>query len=509
MNRCINDQPQIAGIDSRLMVLYLTLGAASFFSIGSIKIALVCLGGYLITRIVSWYDPQFFPILGGYLQISDLFARSDTSASGKPFSSVLPWNKIEEVHGFDGCMIRNKDGSIQSTYRIVGLDFLSMAETEIRAAESCLNEGMKLFSEHGVTIFLECRRKKVSVDNQVLPGEGQSLPYAIKMMLDEQAHLFDLAQVFENKYYLTVVFKNEVAERRVSKLAAFFLTSGGKDLSVSDGQDIKKFRDLILKFDNLISGCFGLIPLNRLETLEYLHSCISTAPFEPNGIASGNEDALAATIPDVSLTKALNPVLGNEYIKAVGLKGLPDPLSVKVREEVSGLAVDFRWMIRADLLKKDQAKKTITAKKIAWANSSFNWTATLASMFTGIQSGATEKFETRMADECQAIQDDLKEGQYVLCNVVTTFITMNEDEGKANDKADKITKALGSHRINANIEGLNTALSLLSAIPGTYHKNPRQFVFTSRNLIEHFLPLNSPWAGSLDEDCLFVAKGRD
>jgi len=180
-----------------------------------------------------------------------------------------------------------------------------------------------------------------------------------------------------------------------------------------------------------------------------------------------------------------------------------------MRNKIGRLSGEFKWVIRADFFEQNQAKKVVKNKKIAWVNSSINIGAVIGSLFTGGHEDTTEKLESKMADDCQCILDDLKEEKYALCNVSTTFIVTDENEENAVESAEAIKKTLENSGVNACIEDVNSMQAFLSSIPGTIHKNPRQFLFTSKNLVTRLLPLSSPWKGSSDQDCLFVAKGRD
>lgn len=512
MNRSINEKPMLFGIDSKLLTLIITIGAAIFFWTGSIKVPIACILFFISARTIYWYDPQFFEILGGYLSSSDLSVGSESPVAGKTFSSVLPWERIEGSFGTGGCIIRNMDGSYQTTFQLIGLDFLSSSETEIKAAFSYLNESFKLLSESEITICFECRRVRCQHNSEDSGIRGRDLPYALSLMCEEQTELFRDAGVYENEHYLTIVYRDDASRQKVSRFANFFLTSAAADQSALDISGIEQFKSILEQFKNLVSvSGFDLVSLNRAQTKDYLHSCISNRPLDtPDLMESGENRPLSETLPNVALIKGLNPLLGKEFIKTVGFRSMPDPLDERMREAVSGLPMEFRWVIRADILGKEQARKIVKARRTTWSNNNFNWSATLASMFTSTHVDMTEKFESRMSDECRLIMDELKEGGYALCHINSVFITADVDESKAEEKADTIKKTLENHGVVACIEGLNTIQSYLSSIPGTFHKNPRQFFFKSIDLTSLFLPLNKSWQGSSsDESCLFVAKGRD
>ena len=114
-----------------------------------------------------------------------------------------------------------------------------------------------------------------------------------------------------------------------------------------------------------------------------------------------------------------------------------------------------------------------------------------------------------MADDCQDILDGIKENKYALSNVSSTIIVMDKDEGIVLEMAEKTARLLQNNGLSPCIEELNAMQAFLSSIPGAIHRNPRQFILTTKNLTNNFLPLSSPWGGSPCQDCLFIAKGMN
>jgi type IV secretion system protein TrbE len=507
MKRCLNQKALLLGIPMPFTVLLLTFGAVSFLAVGSLRVSIACLIVFIIARVVYWYDPLFFLFLGSYLRKSDLHAQGNEQRRGKQMSEVLLWKGMAKDCDY-GSIIQNADGSYQVSHKILGLDFFSITRPETQRGLKVFDDGLKILAEDSVTIFEECRRSKCLPEEEV-GNVSDHFPPDLENILAENRLAFEDADLFENEYFLTAMFTPDSSEQKVSALSRFFIRSQKKPENRAVEGDAKKFSNILCNFKNVVSENFELKALSRAETAAYLHGCVSAKARKIGALVADNPSDWAKLIPDQSLYKGLSPILGDQFVKIVGVKGFPEDISPEMRNEIARLPFEFRWCTRIDLLKDSKARKLVKGKKTTWANSSIKFKAMFASMFTGSDEDVTEKFEARMADECQDVMDDIHEGKYALSRITSAFIILDKDSENAGKKSELIKKILESHGLKACVEELNAMQAFLSSIPGTIHQNPRHFSFTTTDLVNQIIPLNSPWKGAPDQDCLFVAKGRD
>lgn len=509
MDRCMNHNPTLLGIPYRIAILLLTIGTVSFFAIGSVQMPMASLIIYAMVRITYLYEPLFFLNLGAYLQMSDLNGSRQNIKGAKAFSDSLLWQKVIFSDG-NGVILQNKDGSFQTTLFAKGIDFQSDPASEKLMKHDAINEGMKILSEYGITIFWDCRRAKCSPGNDFITAKSTGqLPYALKLIEHEKKHLFENAGLYKTEYFLTLIYKPEVASQRISRFAGLFVKSEQKTQAHSKGQGVKKFKGIVDKFINKASTALESTALNIEQTADYLHSCVSTNSFNPDLLNPENGSDWAKFLPDQDFYKGLAPILGNSSINAIGIKNFPKVLNPEMRSTIVRNFFEFRWITRVDFLPQSAAQKLAGNKKIVWANSAIKLGEVFGSLFTGGFEDDAQKLESNMAEECQDIMDGLKENKYAIGVVSSTIISINKDETTAIEESEKIKKNLENCGVDACLEDLNAMQAFLASIPGTIHKNTRQFKFTSENIVERLLPLSSPWEGSLDRDCLFTAKGRD
>ena len=397
MDRCINEKPLLGGIDSRIMIPLLTIGAVSLFSIESVQTIIACLLIFIITKVLYWYEPLFFLFIGSYLRMTDLNVLDQFINGGKPFGNNLLWKGDIGTYG-PGIILQNMDGSFQITFSLTGIDFASEYAIEIAKRFEDINSGLKLLSDYEVTIFWECRRSNCVLMNESLGLDMESLPYALKGMMNEKTNLIKNTNLFNNEHILTVSFKPKPAEQGVSKLTRFFISSSHTKQTHPQEQDIEKFKELLDKFTNVLSQSLELTALNKEQTAEYLHSCISTKSLNSDILKSENESDWANFLPDQQLHKGLNPMLDNKFVKAVGIVSFPESFNPEMRNEIGRIPGEFRWVIRADFLNSEKAMKIVKNKKIAWANSSINLGAVVGSLFTGGGENTTGKLESKMAE---------------------------------------------------------------------------------------------------------------
>ena len=504
-------EPFYLGIPFRSAVVLIALGTASFLGLGSIKIPVAFLVILIILSVIERYDNKLLQNLVSYLMLPNKFNPENSmepgeKLRGKPFGDLLPWCEIVDAE-YRGCtIIVNKDGSLQSSFKVSGIDALSNANGGLDA-QHLVNRALTGLSEHKTVLNFETRRVRTDYTDSLAPvTDSDDMSFAMKLFQGEIIETVKSNPFFKNELYLTIVLKPQKERAVVKGVSNLFVKKEGEQgLDETDRDQMDVFKKTL---DRLIdgSGSLGLEPLSKETTLRYLHSCVSPPAKKEACFMEWRGDF--SELPGEALVKSLNPMLGNSYIFCVGVKDLPAIVNESLMHDFSRLDLEYRWMTRIALFHKEKSLSFLKSQKTTWRNASLNFGSLFRSMLT--QEDVYErdqKFETSMAERFDEAIDHVKSGDYALCSFSSSFLILDRDEKSGEKKAQQIQRLLSSHGYTPVVERLNTAKAWISSIPGTVHINSRQFVISTDDA-SRLLSMLSYWEGANgDGDELFITGG--
>ena len=394
-------------------------------------------------------------------------------------STYVPW-----IAMIDEGIILNKNGTFQKTLRFRGYDLDSATIFELQNSNGRLNNVLTRL-EGGWTLHIEARR--------VHSKEYESIDiknFTLKLIDEERRNKFQSGTYFESEYYLTLTYLTPMDTEK--KLKNFFIeeekTAENIDKSLEnfkkEYREIKElFKDLFLEVEEL----------NKEETYEYLHSCISIK----------NHKVVVPEVPmyisnylcDSDMVGGLKPKLGNKHMRCISLQGFPNFTVPCMFDELNRLGFEYRWVTRFMFLSKQEALSKLEKKWKATFSGRISMLKRVKMELTGekeptkIDEDALEKADEINTQLNLTRADILSQGFYS-CAIIIYGNTIEDVDDKALKIENTINK-LGFITIN---ETVNCVETFLGAIPGNIYNNVRTPILNTISLC-HLLPTSSVWAG--------------
>ena len=382
-------------------------------------------------------------------------------------------------------VVLNKDGSFQRTARFRGPDLDSATQGELVATTARLNNALRRLGS-GWALFIEAERRAAA-------GYPHSdFPEALSWLVDEERRAaFELSgSHYESGYHLTLVYlPPEESRARAAKLLYENTPTSGVD-----------WRERLAAFgaetDRLFDLLDGVMPeiawLDDGETLTYLHAVVSTRRYSlavPE--VPFHLDALLA---DAALIGGLAPMLGDQHLRVVTVRGFPTSTWPGLLDDLNRLGFAYRWSTRFLCLDKAEAEKELTRLRRQWFAKRKNVVALLRETIFQQESPLVDTDANNKAMDADAALQELGSDQVAFGYVTTTVTVMDADATAADEKLRQVERAIQGRGFVTIPETLNAVEAWLSSIPGHAYANVRQPSISTLNLA-HLMPLSAVWAG--------------
>ena len=381
--------------------------------------------------------------------------------------------------------VLNKDGSFQRTAQFRGPDLDSATQGELISTSARLNNTLRRLGS-GWALFVEAERREAA------DYPTSVFPEPLSWLVDEERRaVFEAdASHFESRYHLTLLYlPPEESTARAAKL-----------LYENDRIEGVDWRARLLTFVSESERVFGLLEgvmpevswLDDEETLTYLHACVSTrrhtvaVPEVPMHL-----DALLADEP---LIGGLAPMLGQQHLRVLSVRGFPTSTWPGLLDDLNRLGFAYRWSTRFLCLDKAESEKELGRLRRQWFAKRKNIVALLRETIFQQESPLVDSDASNKASDADAALQELG-GDQVAFGYVTATVTVFDGDAKAADeKLRAVERAIQSRGFVTIPETLNAVDAWLSSIPGHAYANVRQPIISTLNLA-HMMPLSAVWAG--------------
>jgi type IV secretion/conjugal transfer VirB4 family ATPase len=385
-------------------------------------------------------------------------------------------------------VILNKDGSFQRTARFRGPDLDSATQGELVATSARLNNALRRLGS-GWALFVEAERREAA------DYPESSFPEPLSWLVDEErrAAFEEADSHFESAYHLTLLYlPPEEAQARAAKLLYENTRTEGVDWPNWRGR-LEGFVSETERFFGLLEGVMPEITwLDDGQTLTYLHGCVSTrrhpvaVPEVPMHL-----DALLADEP---LTGGLVPMLGNQHLRVLSVRGFPTSTWPGLLDDLNPLGFAYRWSTRFLCLDKAEAEKELTRLRRQWFAKRKNIVALLRETIFQQESPLVDSDASNKATDADAALQELGSDQVSFGYVTATVTVMDADATAADEKLRAVERTIQGRGFVTIPETLNAVDAWLSSIPGHAYANVRQPIVSTLNLA-HMMPVSAVWAG--------------
>ena len=392
----------------------------------------------------------------------------------------LPWAGLV----VDGVVL-NKDGSFQRTARFRGPDLDSATGAELMAVTARLNNALKRFGS-GWALFVDADRGTA----RAYPASA--FPDGLSWVVDEErrAGFEDEGAHFESRYYLTAVW---LAPEESRARAARLLYENAPQQGVDWRERLAGFMSETQRFFDLLDGVMPELSwLDSAEVLTYLHGTISTA-HHPVAVPQV-PFYLDSLLPDRPLVGGLAPMLGEQHLRVVSVRGFPTSTWPGILDDLNRLGFAYRWMTRFLCLDKSEAQSELTRMRRQWFAKRKSVVALLRETLSQQESPLVDTDADNKAMDADAALQELGSDDVAYGYLTTTVVVMDPDPNVADEKRRLIERAIQGRGFVTMPETLNAVDAWLSSLPGHCYANVRQYPVSTLNLA-HMMPVSAVWAG--------------
>ncbi|GAA4771997.1 conjugal transfer protein TrbE [Stakelama sediminis] len=405
-------------------------------------------------------------------------------------ADFLPWAALVAPG-----IVLNKDGSFLRVARFRGPDLDSATQAELIATSARLNSALKRLGT-GWAIYVDAQRK---ASPSYPDSDGFADP--VSALIDEERRdQFEGGDGnFTSVYHLTLQWLPPADD---SSRASAMLYEGGAEGIATAADHLDDFeRDS----GRLLDQVEGVMPeaqwLGDVETLSYLHACISThaqriaVPETPMHL-----DALLA---DEVLVGGLTPQLGDKHLRCLTVTGFPAATVPGMLDDLNRLGFAYRWTTRAICLDKVEAQRMLTRIRRLWFAKRKSLAAIVKEVLTNEASVLVDTDAANKSAEADAALQDLGADVAGYCYVTTTITVLGDSPKEADLRLAAIEKIVRGRDFACIAESLNAIEAWLGSLPGNPYANVRQPPVSTINLA-HIMPVSAVWAGQ-ESDAHFRA----
>ncbi|WP_181298980.1 conjugal transfer protein TrbE [Pseudomonas sp. Q2-TVG4-2] len=389
-------------------------------------------------------------------------------------------------------VVLNKDGSFQRTLRYRGPDLDSATDGELVATTARLNNALRRLGT-GWMLHIEADRQPAA------HYPTSSFPDPLSWLVDEERRgTFEATgSHFESTYHLTLVYlPREEAQSKAANLLYADRARHGVDWH-------QQLTDFIAETDRFQDLLDGVMPesgwLDDGRTLSYLHRTVSTVwqsvavpdiPFH-----------LDVLLADRPLTTGLSPMLGDQQLRVVSVRGFPTSTWPGVLDELNRLGIAYRWSTRFICMDKDAALSELMRLRRQWFAKRKGVLALLRETVFQQESPLVDSDAANKATDADTALQELGADQVAFGYVTATVTVFDGDARRAEDKLRLVERTIQSRGFVTIPEHLNAVEAWLSSIPGNAYANVRQPIISTLNLA-HLIPVSAVWAGPANNEHL-------
>jgi type IV secretion system protein TrbE len=382
-------------------------------------------------------------------------------------------------------VVLNKDGSFQRTARFRGPDLDSATQSELVATSARLNNALRRLGT-GWALFVDAERREAA------DYPESSFPEPLSWLVDEERRsaFEEDASHFESSYHLTLLYlPPEESKARAARL--LYKNNGAE--GVDWRARLEAFVAETERFFGLLEGVMPEVAwLDDGQTLTYLHGCVSTRPH----VVAVPEVAmhLDALLADEPLVGGMAPMLGNQHLRVLSVRGFPTSTWPGLLDDLNRLGFAYRWSTRFLCLDKAESEKELSRLRRQWFAKRKNIVALLRETIFQQESPLVDSDASNKASDADAALQELGSDQVAFGYVTATVTVLDADVTAADEKLLAVERAIQGRGFVTTPETLNAVDAWLSSVPGHVYANVRQPIVSTLNLA-HMMPVSAVWAG--------------
>lgn len=412
-------------------------------------------------------------------------------------------------------VILGKGGELMATFKYRGPDMQCASDAELNILRMRVANMIKRLSGGWMLHSTTLRKESMNY------SDGGAFPGAVTQAIENERRAQYRAEGahYENEYYLTFTYLPDAI--LVSKIKEFAYETEEKDrfnpvrlaekaISYFERQILDLTGELETGLSNRLHRVKARRKLDTVlhrrvwfdEQLSYFHECLTginqpiRLPMElvPHGV-----DYILGSY---GFSTGIKPQLDGKYIRVVAIESLPEAGTYfGILETLNKLPVEFRWTTR--WIARDSAKVIAETDKLRskWRQKIRGFVADM----TGRVGGAINKHASDMADDAEAVMNDVESNEVAFGYWTSTIILRGTDASNLESSVQFLIKNIRAAGFVCRNEDVNCTEAFLGSLPGHGYENVRRPSIHSMNLTD-CLPLTSTWQGPIENPCGFYKK---
>ena len=330
-------------------------------------------------------------------------------------------------------VVLNKDGSFQRTFQFRGPDLDSATQGELIATSARQNNALRRTGS-GWAFYIEAERMRASSYPQ------SSFPEPLSWLVDEErrAAFEESDGHFESVYHFTL---QHLPPQESRARAAGMLYENRP----TEGVDWRgRLDSFVAETDRVFDLLDGVMPeiawLDDSQTLTYLHATVSTRRYRV-----GVPDVpfhIDALLADAALVGGLAPMLGDQHLRVVSVRGFPTSTWPGILDDLNRLGFAYRWSTRFLCLDKAEAERELGRLRRQWFAKRKNVIALLRETIFQQESPLVDTDASNKAADADAALQELGSDQVAFGYLTATVTVLDADPAVADEKLRMVERAI-------------------------------------------------------------------
>lgn len=425
------------------------------------------------------------------------------------FADLVTWLVMT-----DNQVVINGNRTLQKTYTFTGRDGHAMTGEEAGRYIAGLNNIFMRFKT-GLILYIECQKQ---VD-EAYPADD--FPSTLLQHMDaSRKERLSGGQNYQQKYYLTLVWRQPTATMQHITSA---IDKSNRDLAESVKNGLRSLADAFRKHDaaaemesltednlEMLAGqekefldmandiyralaryFVDIRPLDRAETLTYLHSTVSETWHR---VDAPIDAFIIQNLSDSTFMTGRYPKLGDSWISVIGIKQLPQASQPFMFDRLNTLRSKYRFCIRYQAMSKEDAVSEV--KKIQQQHRQ-RQKSLLTMLMEAIKDQESDQVDQEAVldeDDARTAYEELAQDHFGMGYYTIDIVLLNKDQAVLADETAAVKELVNDLGFVAVAEKDNASEAWLSTIPSCWEFNIRKYLVNSTNLA-CMAPVSALWEG--------------
>jgi type IV secretion system protein VirB4 len=404
-------------------------------------------------------------------------------------SDEVPWRTML----LPGLILQKAQHGLQRSYAVRGPDLQGISPEEQGALMLQANEVLKRIGGQWM-LQSEAQRTKVTH----LPPIAWN--YVVPQLIDEErrATLLGTPGSRETTYTMTLSWIPPALTTQ--KGLRFLMTGPGPPTTRPGGHDTQQvsLQEFLARTDFFMDLLRGMLTqcraMGEVETLTYLHNCVSDRWYPVGPLASWLD--IDHQLCDTPLSPAgWYPQLGRWHLRTCSILGYPAQSLAGMMRAMDALGLEYRWCTRWLGMEKYVQEGILKGAQRAWIGEETSFMDRTVEHVTKHDTRVRNTTATLHAEHIDAARQEIGMDVLAYGEFTGTVTVWDDDPDLADAKRRRVMEALANQGFTAHAEAWHHTAAWLSSLPGDRLHNVHKSTHHTLTLA-HLMPgVAAMWPG--------------